>query len=33
MIHTVRVFGLVNKSEVDVYLELSFSVIQWMLAI
>ena len=32
--HTVKGFGIVNKAEVDVFLELScFSVIQWMLAI
>ena len=34
MIHTVKGFGIVNKAEVDVFLELScFSVIQQMLAI
>ena len=35
VIHTVRGFGIVNKAEVDVFLELSraFSMIQWMLAI
>ena len=34
VIHTVKVFGIVNKAEVDVFLELScFSMIQWMLAI
>ena len=31
--HTVKYFGIVNKAEVDVSLELSFSIIQWMLAI
>ena len=31
VIHIVKVFGIVNKAEVDV--ELSFSMIQWMLAI
>ena len=34
VIHTVKGFGIVNKAEVDVFLELSsFSVIQWMLTI
>ena len=33
VIHTVKGFGIVNKAEVDVFLELSFSMIQWMLAI
>ena len=34
VIHTVKGFGIVNKAEVDVFLELScFLVIQWMLAI
>ena len=33
VIHTVKGFGVVNKAEVDVFLELSFSVIQRMLAI
>ena len=33
MIHRVKVFGIVNKAKVDVFLELSFSMIQWMLAI
>ena len=33
VIHTVKGFGIVNKAEVDVFLELSFSVIQRMLAI
>ena len=33
-IHTVKGFGIVNKEEVDVFLELLlFSMIQWMLAI
>ena len=31
--HTVKYFGIVNKAVVDVSLELSFSIIQWMLAI
>ena len=34
MIHTVKGFGIVNKTEIDVFLEVScFFVIQWMLAI
>ena len=34
VIHTVKGFGIINKAEVDVFLELSvFSMIQWMLAI
>ena len=34
VIHTVKGFGIVNKEEVDVFLELLlFSMIQWMLAI
>ena len=34
VIHTVKGSGIVNKAEVDVFLELScFSIIQWMLAI
>ena len=33
VIHTFEGFGLVNKAEIDVFLELSFSMIQWMLAI
>ena len=34
VIHSVRGFGIVNKAEVDVFLEFScFSIIQWMLAI
>ena len=35
VIHTVKGFGIVNKTEVDVFLELSlaFSMTQWMLAI
>ena len=34
VIHTVKGFGIVNKAEVDGFLELSaFSMIQWMLAI
>ena len=32
MIYTVKDFGIVNKAEVD-FLELAFSMIQWMLAI
>ena len=33
VIHTVKGFGVVNKAEVDVFLELAFSMIQRMLAI
>ena len=34
VIHTVKGFGIVNKAEIDVFLQLScLSVIQWMLAI
>ena len=34
VIHTVKGFGIVNKAEIDVFLELSwFFMIQWMLAI
>ena len=35
MIHTVKGFGIVNKAEVDIFFwnSLSFSVIQWMVAI
>ena len=34
VIHTVSGFGIANKSEVDVFLELlTFLMIQWMLAI
>ena len=34
VIHTVKGIGIVNKAEVDVFLELSwFLIIQWMLAI
>ena len=34
VIHTVKGFGVVNKAEVDVFLEFfCFSMIQWMLAI
>ena len=35
VIHTVKGFGIVNKTEVDVFfwISLSFSMIQWMLAI
>ena len=34
VVHTVKGFGIVNKAEVDVSLELSsFLMIQWMLAI
>ena len=33
VIHTVKGFGIVNKAEIDVFLEhLAFSMIQWMLA-
>ena len=31
VIHTVSAFGIVNKAEVDVFLEsLAFAIIQWM---
>ena len=33
VIHTVKCFNVVNEAEVDVFLEFSFSEIQWMLAI
>ena len=33
VIHTVKAFDVVSKAEIDVFLELSFSMIQWMLAI
>ena len=33
VIHTVKGFGVVNKAEIDVFLELSLSMIQQMLAI
>ena len=33
VIHTVKGFGIVNKAEIDVFLELSFLMIQQMLAI
>ena len=34
VIHTVKGFGIVNKAEIDVFLEFScFSMIQWILAI
>ena len=34
VIHTVKVFGIVNKADISVFLELSgFLMIQWMLAI
>ena len=34
VIYTVKGFGIVNKAEIDVFLEsLAFSLIQWMLAI
>ena len=33
VIHAVKGFGVVNKAEVDVFPELSFSMIQWLLAI
>ena len=31
--HTVEGFGVVNQAEVDVFLELSCFLMQWMLAI
>ena len=30
VIHTVKDFGIVNKAEIDVFLELSFLMIQWL---
>ena len=34
LIHTVKVFSVINEGEVDVFLEFScFSMIQWMLAV
>ena len=33
VIHTVKGFGIVSEAEVDVLLEFSFSMIQWILAI
>ena len=34
VIHTIKGFGIVNKAEVDVFLELSsFLMMQWMVAI
>ena len=33
VVHTVTGFGIVSKTEIDVFLELFFSMIQWMLAI
>ena len=33
VVHKVKGFGIVNKAEVDVFLELSFLMIQWMFAI
>ena len=33
VIRTVKGFGIVNKAEINVFLELSFSMIQWTLAI
>ena len=34
VIHTVKGFGIVNKAEIDVFLELlAFSMIQWMFAV
>jgi len=34
VIHTVKGFGIINKAEIDVSLELyAFYMIQWMLAI
>ena len=32
-VHTIKGFGIVNKTEVDIFLELYFSMIQWALAI
>ena len=29
VIHTVKGFGIVNKAEIDVFLDLVFSMIQW----
>ena len=34
VIHTVKCFGIVNKAEIDVFLDsLAFSMIQWILEI
>ena len=33
VIHTVKGFGIVNKAEVDIFLDSLFLMIQWMLAI
>ena len=33
VIYTVKGFGIVNKAEIDAFLELSFSMIQWMFVI
>ena len=33
VIHTVKVLGIVNKAEIDVFWNSLFSVIQWMLAL
>ena len=33
VIHTVKGFGIVNKAEIDVFLDLSFFMVQQMLAI
>ena len=33
VIHTIKGFSIVNETEVDVFLEFSFSMIQWILAI
>ena len=33
VIHTVKGFGIVNKAEVDVFLELSFSMTEWILTV
>jgi len=33
VIHTVKGFGVVNETQVDIFLELVYSMIQWFLAI
>ena len=33
VIHTIKSFSIVNKAELDAFLELSFSMIQWMFVI
>ena len=33
VIHTVKGFGVVNETPVDIFLELAYSMIQWFLAI